>query len=139
MTSTQLLTKEKHFNRPKKNIFLNITVIIGLSTSQAASYLAVVIFKLQLFYYMLIVFAFTFLFSIYLENLSKALFYAIASTITGLIISLIVVIIPPLIFQDTFLIDLTVNLYLGLEVKLLLFNIVICLISSIIGGMISEK
>ena len=113
--------------------------MVGLSLSQAASYLAVVIFKLQLPYYMLIIFVFTFLFSVYLENLSKALFYTIASTIIGMIISLIVVLIPPIIFHDTFLIDFTITLYSSLEAKLFLFNIVICLISSIIGGMIGEK
>jgi len=132
---------EKTYISAHKNnrLFKNLFSIIGLSITQAAMYLAVVIFKLQMPYYLVLIFALTLLFSIYIGSISRALFYAIASSVIGLFISLLVVLIPPMILQDNFLVDFTFTLYLGLEVKLLIFNLVMCLISSLLGGIIGEK
>jgi len=112
--------------------------ILGISLNQAAAYLAILLFHLQLPYYLAIVFVFTMIFSLSIKNVSRALFYTIASVIIGALITLGIILIPPIYFGSYLMIDYTIGIYSVYISKLLILNIIICTASALIGGLASE-
>lgn len=112
--------------------------LVGFSLNQAAAYLAFSLWKLDLSYYLLLVFVLTFVFSIYIKNLSIAIAFTVLSIIIGALITVGILLIPPLAYQSGLMIEFTLTLYPMLITKLVLLNMAISIFSSILGGLLSE-
>lgn len=118
--------------------FRRATELLGFSLNQAAAYLAFSLWNLDLSYYLLVVFVLTFLFSIYIKNLSIGIAFTILSMIIGALITIGILLIPPLVHRSEFMIQFTLSAYPPLIAKLAVFNVVTSTISSILGGLLSE-
>jgi hypothetical protein len=110
--------------------------MLGISLNQAAAYLAVLLFHLQIMYYLVIVFVFTLIFSLSAKNLSKAVIYAIASTIIGAAITLGILLTPSIAVE--FDVNYIMDVYFYYVAKLLILSLTVGVPSAIIGGIVSE-
>jgi len=110
--------------------------ILGISLNQAAAYLAVMIFRLQIPHYLVIVFVFTLVFSLSTKNMSRAIVYTIVSTVIGALIAMGILLTPS--FACELNIDYTVTIFLFYAAKLMILNLVVGIPSAIVGGLVSE-
>lgn len=118
--------------------FRRATELLGLSLNQAAAYLAVSLWNLDLSYYLLVVLVLTFVFSIYIKNLSIGIAFTVLSMIIGALITMGILLIPPLVYRSEFMIEFALIAYSMLIGKLVVFNMVISIFASILGGLLSE-
>lgn len=118
--------------------FRRATELLGFSLNQAAAYLAFSLWNLDLSYYLLVVFVSTFVFSIYIKNLSIGIAFTVLSMIIGALITMGILLIPPLAYRSEFMIEFTLTAYPTVIAKLVVFNMVISIFSSILGGLLSE-
>ena len=132
-----LSSKEK--KQTWHELIKSIIGCIGISFNQAAAYLTVLVFNLSLPYYMALVFFFVFAFSFYTKNLSKTLILSLLSIFTGAIIALVTLLIPPIVSQSGYLVDIAIDVYsIGLG-RLSIFTLMITIISATLGGLLNEK
>jgi hypothetical protein len=117
-------------------ILRNSLRFLGICLNQAAAYFGVIIFHLEIPYYLVIVFVFTLIFSLSTRNLSRAILYTIASMIIGALITLGILLTPSIAFELD--VDYTMTVFSSYAAKLLVFNLVVSIPSAIIGGIISE-
>jgi hypothetical protein len=124
--------------RQSKNthILRDLSGILGISLNQAAAYLAVVVFHLQILYYMVIVFVFTLIFSLAIRSLSRAIIGTITSMIIGAVITLGILLTPSIAFKLNM--DTTITVFSSYAARLIVLNLVVSILSAIIGGIISE-
>jgi len=124
--------------RQRKNIQIlwNLLGILGISLNQAAAFAAVIIFGLQIPYYLAIVFVFTLIFSLSAKNMSRAILYTIISIIIGALITLGIFLTPSIAFE--FDVDTAITLFSSYAARLMILNLVVSTPSAIIGGLISE-
>jgi len=118
--------------------FRRATELLGLSLNQAAAYLAVSLWNLDLSYYLLVVLVLTFVFSIYIKNLSIGIAFTVLSMIIGALITMGILLIPPLVYRSEFMIEFALTAYPTFIAKLVVFNMVISIFASILGGLLSE-
>jgi len=112
----------------------DLVLMLGLSLNLAATYLAFFIWKLNLFYCVVINLVFILIFSIYVKSLTKSIVSSVASIIIGGIIGLGIVLIPSIVHETSYeVIDLTISVYVTFISKLVIFNLVTCMFSSIFG------
>lgn len=114
----------------------DILWLLGISLNQAATYIAVLLFHLQIPYYLVMVFVLTLIFSLSIKNISKAILYTIASTIIGAVITLGILLAPSLVVE--FDVDYIMEVYFYYEAKLLILSLVVSIPSAIIGGLTGE-
>jgi hypothetical protein len=110
--------------------------ILGISLNQAAAYLAVAVFHMQVPQYLVVVFVFTLIFSLSTRDLPRAILYTLASVIFGALITLGILLTPAIAFELD--IDYTMTVFFYLAAKLLILNLVAGIPSAIIGGLASE-
>lgn len=125
--------------RKQSQVLKNTAWVLGFSFNQAVLYFAVFTFDLQIQYYLAATFILTFIFSVSLENLSRALLYSITSMVIGAFIALVILLIPPITLGPYSMVDFTISIYSAQIAKISIFNLPISTISAIIGGLISEK
>lgn len=133
----------EHLKRCMTNVNFQLTFrraieLLGFSINQAAAYLAFFLWNLDLSYYLLVVFVLTFVFSIYVKNMLVGIAFTILSMIIGALITIGILLIPPLVHRSEFMIQFTLTAYPPLIAKLAVFNVVISTLSSILGGLLSE-
>jgi len=122
-----------------RRFLIEILVIVGLSLNHAAVNLASFLWKIEISYYLVVVSLFTLIFSIYIRNLEKCVFYVLISIITGLIISAGILLMPPAIYGSDYMISgFSIVSYVTFISRYLIFNIVTCLSTAILGGLLSE-
>jgi hypothetical protein len=132
-----MIEKTSAIRKPKNTqISRNILWMLGISLNQAAAYLAVLLFHLQIPYYLVIVFIFTLIFSLSVKSLSRAVLYTIASTIIGAAITLGILLTPSIAVELN--VDYIETVYFYYAAKLLVLNLAASLPSAIIGGIASE-
>jgi len=117
-------------------ILKDIPGILGISLNQAAAYLAVVIFHLQIPHYLVIVFVLTLIFSLSAKNLLRAILYSIAAIIIGALITLGILLTPSIACGLD--VDYTITVYSYYAAKLLILNLVVAVPSAILGGLATE-
>lgn len=122
-----------------RRFLIEILVICGLSLNHAAVNLASFLWKVELSYYLVAISLFTLIFSIYIRNLEKCVFYVLISIVTGLIISAGILLMPPVIYGSDYMISgFSIVSYVAFISRYLIFNIVACLSTAILGGLLSE-
>lgn len=130
-------------NYPKRaipsalSILKETAIILGLSLNQAAAYAAFFIWKVDLPYYLVMIIFFTLVSSLYIRNLGKGLIYSLVSIVTGAVIGLGIVLIPPYVHMLYGEIDATISSYTFYISKALVFNLIIGPFCSILGGLLS--
>ena len=130
-------TKEK-LSLNTKSFLKDLVVTLGLSLNLAATYLALFIWKLNFLYCAVINLVFALIFSIYIKNLTKSIVSSVISIITGGIIGLGIVLMPSLLHGNSYeIIDLTIKVYVIFISKLAVFNLVLCVFSSIFGFLLA--
>ena len=118
--------------------FRRATELLGFCINQAATYLAFTLWNFDLSYYLLVVFVLTFVFCIHIKNLSIGIAFTVLSIIIGAFITIGILLIPPLVYQSELMIEFILAAYPTVIGKLVLFNLVISIFSSILGGLVSE-
>ena len=121
-----------------RQLLSETSILLAISLTQAAAYIALLFWpKIDLPYYCSVVFIFTIIFSIYVKNIKKSIFYTFAALILGAIISVGILLMPMAVYgADS--IDYAVGLYEFYIAKPLVLDIVICMIAVILGSFLSD-
>jgi len=121
-----------------RQLLSETSILLAISLTQAAAYIALLFWpKIDLAYYCSVVFISTIIFSIYVKNIKKSIFYTFAALILGAIISVGILLMPMAVYgADS--IDYAVGLYEFYIAKPLVLDIVICMIAVILGSFLSD-
>ena len=121
-----------------RQLLSETSILLAISLTQAAAYVALLFWpKIDFAYYCSVVFISTIIFSIYVKDFKKSIFYTFAALILGAIISVGILLIPIAVY-GTDSIEYTVGLYGFYIAKPLVLDIVICMIAAILGSFLSD-
>lgn len=103
------------------------------------AHLLIFIWK-QPYYYYIVIFIASFLTGAVIVDFARSILYALASYITGSIISIVIAIAPAIIYgADRIIIDANILYYTSYLAKLLLISLPLCLFVVIFGAFIGES
>lgn len=106
----------------KKGLFKNFLITLILSLDYSAMYLLYALWKVDLVYFIVIVAITTIVAGAFIQNEVAAIFIPCISLVVGIIFSVLIVILPPLAYNQNEIIELTMVLYVPLFVRLLFFG-----------------
>lgn len=130
-------TQKKTIFADSKSILKSTIIMLGLSLNQATAFLAAFLWKVELPYYLVLAFIFALVSSIYIKNITKSVFFIIGSVFIGAIIALGIVLIPPVVFGSSEMIEFTFIVYSTFTAKLGVFGLIVSIFSSIFGSLVS--
>lgn len=113
-------------------------VSLALSVNQASAYLLVLLWKIDVPYYMLINFGIILLFSAAIRSFTKAMALVLVSLVFGAIIAIITLIMPPLIYGQNYMINYTIDAYITFVGRTSIFSLIVCVLAVTIGSILSN-
>lgn len=123
----------------QKRMMLNSVILLTSSLNYAGIVILNIVWKFDLLLYLLAIFFVSCLMGVILVDIKKSLIYACASLFSSAAIVTAIMLLPPLIIgEGASVISDTVMSTLNAISKLLLFNLMFCIIGAIVGSMIGE-
>lgn len=111
----------------------------AFTISYASTYVLAIVWKLNLFVYILMVFILSFLFGAVILNLSRVLIYATISIVLGMLLAIWLISTPPMFAGESAAsVEFSTLSALVLVAKLFLVNIVFVIMGTTIGCFLSE-
>lgn len=123
----------------KRQILLTLLIALASSLNFAGAILLNVVWKIDLLLYMPLAFMMSFLMGVILVNMGRSLISACVSLFLSSAIVTAVMTLPPVIIgEGASVIDEALMSTLNAVSRILLFNLVVCILGALVGSLVGE-